>query len=127
MTGKIHIVHYSEATVILIRKKKKGVFSLIRVGLEASTVSIDLAVLCSEGDGCLLPLAPCLYSACLSFAVRLCSDRVSLIQECIRQSPTCYKQSTQLLGLAELLRVAGMFSVPDLEQGFCVVLVTILG
>ncbi|XP_036080545.1 neuroblastoma-amplified sequence isoform X2 [Rousettus aegyptiacus] len=43
----------------------------------------------------------------LPLQVRLCSDRVSLIQECIRQSPTCYKQSTQLLGLAELLRVAG--------------------
>ncbi|XP_006910303.1 neuroblastoma-amplified sequence isoform X1 [Pteropus alecto] len=43
----------------------------------------------------------------LPLQVRLCSDRVSLIQECICQSPTCYKQSAQLLGLAELLRVAG--------------------
>ncbi|KAK2092028.1 hypothetical protein P7K49_028556 [Saguinus oedipus] len=40
-------------------------------------------------------------------AVRLCPDRISLIKECISQSPTCYKQSTKLLGLAELLRVAG--------------------
>ncbi|XP_012508523.1 PREDICTED: neuroblastoma-amplified sequence [Propithecus coquereli] len=39
--------------------------------------------------------------------VRLCSDRISLIKECISHSPTCYKQSAKLLGLAELLRVAG--------------------
>ncbi|XP_019512177.1 PREDICTED: neuroblastoma-amplified sequence [Hipposideros armiger] len=43
----------------------------------------------------------------LPLQVRLCSDRVSLIKECIYQSPTCYKQSAKLLGLAELLRVAG--------------------
>ncbi|XP_016080231.1 PREDICTED: neuroblastoma-amplified sequence [Miniopterus natalensis] len=43
----------------------------------------------------------------LPLQVRLCSDRVGLIKECICQSPTCYKQSTKLLGLAELLRVAG--------------------
>lgn len=42
-----------------------------------------------------------------SFAVRLCSDRVGLIKECICQAPTCYKQAAKLLGLAELLRVAG--------------------
>uniref|UniRef100_H0WZ37 NBAS subunit of NRZ tethering complex n=1 Tax=Otolemur garnettii TaxID=30611 RepID=H0WZ37_OTOGA len=43
----------------------------------------------------------------LPLQVRLCSDRISLIKECISQSPTCYKQSAKLLGLAELLRVAG--------------------
>ncbi|XP_066242241.1 NBAS subunit of NRZ tethering complex [Saccopteryx leptura] len=43
----------------------------------------------------------------LPLQVRLCSDRLSLIKECIFQSPTCYKQSAKLLGLAELLRVAG--------------------
>lgn len=43
----------------------------------------------------------------LPLQVRLCSDRLGLIKECICQSPTCYKQSTKLLGLAELLRVAG--------------------
>uniref|UniRef100_A0A2K5CEZ1 NBAS subunit of NRZ tethering complex n=1 Tax=Aotus nancymaae TaxID=37293 RepID=A0A2K5CEZ1_AOTNA len=43
----------------------------------------------------------------LPLQVRLCPDRISLIEECISQSPTCYKQSTKLLGLAELLRVAG--------------------
>ncbi|KAL0620506.1 Neuroblastoma-amplified sequence [Plecturocebus cupreus] len=43
----------------------------------------------------------------LPLQVRLCPDRISLIKECISQSPTCYKQSTKLLGLAELLRVAG--------------------
>ncbi|XP_062934225.1 NBAS subunit of NRZ tethering complex isoform X2 [Cynocephalus volans] len=43
----------------------------------------------------------------LPLQVRLCTDRISLIKECISQSPTCYKQSTKLLGLAELLRVAG--------------------
>ena len=43
------------------------------------------------------------------FVVRLCSDRIGLIKECICQSPMCYKQSTKLLGLAELLRVAGKF------------------
>ncbi|XP_032209159.1 neuroblastoma-amplified sequence isoform X2 [Mustela erminea] len=43
----------------------------------------------------------------LPLQVRLCSDRISLIKECLQQSPTCYKQSAKLLGLAELLRVAG--------------------
>ncbi|XP_032285991.1 neuroblastoma-amplified sequence isoform X1 [Phoca vitulina] len=43
----------------------------------------------------------------LPLQVRLCSDRISFIKECICQSPTCYKQSAKLLGLAELLRVAG--------------------
>ncbi|XP_023558187.1 neuroblastoma-amplified sequence isoform X2 [Octodon degus] len=43
----------------------------------------------------------------LPLQVRLCTDRISLIKECILQSPTCYKQSAKLLGLAELLRVAG--------------------
>ncbi|XP_036737524.2 NBAS subunit of NRZ tethering complex isoform X2 [Manis pentadactyla] len=43
----------------------------------------------------------------LPLQVRLCSDRISLIKECICQSPTCYKQSAKLLGLSELLRVAG--------------------
>uniref|UniRef100_A0A8D2E262 NBAS subunit of NRZ tethering complex n=1 Tax=Sciurus vulgaris TaxID=55149 RepID=A0A8D2E262_SCIVU len=43
----------------------------------------------------------------LPLQVRLCSDRISLIKECISQSPTCYKQSAKVLGLAELLRVAG--------------------
>ncbi|XP_042637798.1 neuroblastoma-amplified sequence [Orycteropus afer afer] len=43
----------------------------------------------------------------LPLQVRLFSDRIGLIKECISQSPTCYKQSAKLLGLAELLRVAG--------------------
>ncbi|XP_052042051.1 NBAS subunit of NRZ tethering complex isoform X3 [Apodemus sylvaticus] len=43
----------------------------------------------------------------LPLQVRLCSDRITLIQECVSQSPTCYKQSAKLLGLAGLLRVAG--------------------
>ncbi|XP_063110384.1 NBAS subunit of NRZ tethering complex isoform X3 [Cavia porcellus] len=43
----------------------------------------------------------------LPLQVRLRADRISLIKECILQSPTCYKQSAKLLGLAELLRVAG--------------------
>ncbi|XP_040848780.1 neuroblastoma-amplified sequence isoform X2 [Ochotona curzoniae] len=43
----------------------------------------------------------------LPLQVRLCSDRISLIKECISQSPTCYRQSSKLLSLAELLRVAG--------------------
>ncbi|XP_054977538.1 NBAS subunit of NRZ tethering complex [Sorex araneus] len=43
----------------------------------------------------------------LPLQVRLCSDRLGLIKECICQSPTCYKQSAKLLGLAELLRIAG--------------------
>ncbi|KAM6149969.1 NBAS subunit of NRZ tethering complex [Erethizon dorsatum] len=43
----------------------------------------------------------------LPLQVRLCADRISLIKECISRSPTCYKQSAKLLGLAELLRVAG--------------------
>ncbi|KAM9201405.1 NBAS subunit of NRZ tethering complex [Dugong dugon] len=43
----------------------------------------------------------------LPLQVRLFSDRIGLIKECISQSPTCYKQAAKLLGLAELLRVAG--------------------
>ncbi|XP_029794135.1 neuroblastoma-amplified sequence isoform X3 [Suricata suricatta] len=43
----------------------------------------------------------------LPLQVRLCSDRLGLIKECICQSPTCYRQSAKLLGLADLLRVAG--------------------
>ncbi|XP_069925849.1 NBAS subunit of NRZ tethering complex isoform X1 [Oryctolagus cuniculus] len=43
----------------------------------------------------------------LPLQVRLRSNRISLIKECISQSPTCYKQSSKLLSLAELLRVAG--------------------
>ncbi|XP_072498758.1 NBAS subunit of NRZ tethering complex [Notamacropus eugenii] len=43
----------------------------------------------------------------LPLQVRLCSDRLSLIKECISQAPTCYKQSAKLLGLANLLQVAG--------------------
>ncbi|XP_033611926.1 neuroblastoma-amplified sequence isoform X1 [Fukomys damarensis] len=43
----------------------------------------------------------------LPLQVRLCTDRISLIKECISQSPMCYRQSAKLLSLAELLRVAG--------------------
>ncbi|XP_066468045.1 NBAS subunit of NRZ tethering complex isoform X2 [Tiliqua scincoides] len=43
----------------------------------------------------------------LPLQVRLCSDRLSLIKECLLQLPTNYKQSAKLLGLANLLRVAG--------------------
>ncbi|XP_036405464.1 neuroblastoma-amplified sequence isoform X2 [Megalops cyprinoides] len=43
----------------------------------------------------------------LPLQVRLRSDRLTLIEECIRQCPTAYKQSTVLLGLARQLRVAG--------------------
>ncbi|TNM95023.1 hypothetical protein fugu_017782 [Takifugu bimaculatus] len=39
--------------------------------------------------------------------VRLCSDRLSLIEECIAHCSTAFKQSTTLLSLASLLRVAG--------------------
>ncbi|XP_027711429.1 neuroblastoma-amplified sequence isoform X1 [Vombatus ursinus] len=43
----------------------------------------------------------------LPLQVRLCPDRLSIIEECIAQAPTCYKQSAKLLGLASLLQVAG--------------------
>ncbi|KAJ1149646.1 hypothetical protein NDU88_002451 [Pleurodeles waltl] len=43
----------------------------------------------------------------LPLQVRLCTDRLSLIKKCIAQCPTNYKQSTKLLTLANLLRVAG--------------------
>lgn len=43
----------------------------------------------------------------LSPPVRLRSDRLSLVEECIAQCSTAYKQSTTLLNLASLLRVAG--------------------
>ncbi|XP_024408243.2 NBAS subunit of NRZ tethering complex [Desmodus rotundus] len=51
----------------------------------------------------------------LPLQVRLCSDRVGLIKECICQAPTCYKQAAKLLDLAELLRVAG--EDPDERRG----------
>ncbi|XP_060709523.1 NBAS subunit of NRZ tethering complex isoform X1 [Hemiscyllium ocellatum] len=43
----------------------------------------------------------------LPMQVRMCSDRLRLIKECITQCPTAYKQSKKLLILADLLRVAG--------------------
>uniref|UniRef100_A0A8C4GVG0 NBAS subunit of NRZ tethering complex n=1 Tax=Dicentrarchus labrax TaxID=13489 RepID=A0A8C4GVG0_DICLA len=43
----------------------------------------------------------------LPLQVRLRSDRLSLIEECIAYCSTAYKQSTTLLNLASLLRVAG--------------------
>ncbi|KAL6485772.1 hypothetical protein MHYP_G00051640 [Metynnis hypsauchen] len=43
----------------------------------------------------------------LPLQVRLRDDRLSLIKECISQCPNAYKQSTLLLELARLLRVAG--------------------
>uniref|UniRef100_A0A1A7XPK9 Neuroblastoma amplified sequence n=1 Tax=Iconisemion striatum TaxID=60296 RepID=A0A1A7XPK9_9TELE len=43
----------------------------------------------------------------LPLQVRLRSDRLSLIEECIARCPTAYKQSTTLLSLASLLRVSG--------------------
>ncbi|XP_051471909.1 NBAS subunit of NRZ tethering complex isoform X2 [Apus apus] len=43
----------------------------------------------------------------LPLQVRLCSDRLSLIQDCLAQTSTNYKQPAKLLGLANLLRVAG--------------------
>uniref|UniRef100_A0A665VUY1 Neuroblastoma-amplified sequence N-terminal domain-containing protein n=1 Tax=Echeneis naucrates TaxID=173247 RepID=A0A665VUY1_ECHNA len=43
----------------------------------------------------------------LPLQVRLRSDRLSLIEECIAHCATAYKQSATLLSLATLLRVAG--------------------
>ncbi|KAJ8275215.1 hypothetical protein COCON_G00098400 [Conger conger] len=43
----------------------------------------------------------------LPLQVRLRRDRLSLIEECFAACPTAYRQSTVLLGLAGLLRVAG--------------------
>uniref|UniRef100_A0A673CVH2 NBAS subunit of NRZ tethering complex n=1 Tax=Sphaeramia orbicularis TaxID=375764 RepID=A0A673CVH2_9TELE len=43
----------------------------------------------------------------LPLQVRLRSDRLSLIEECIAHCSTAYRQSTTLLNLASLLRVAG--------------------
>ncbi|NXY05652.1 NBAS protein, partial [Pteruthius melanotis] len=43
----------------------------------------------------------------LPLQVRLCSDRLSLIKDCLAQMSTSYKQSAKILELANLLRVAG--------------------
>ncbi|XP_077167102.1 NBAS subunit of NRZ tethering complex isoform X2 [Paroedura picta] len=43
----------------------------------------------------------------LPLQVRLSSDRLSLIKECLSQLPNNYRQSARLLELADLLRVAG--------------------
>lgn len=48
------------------------------------------------------------HTPLLCLPVRLCSDRLSLIEECIAHCSTAYKQSTTLLSLASLLRVAGI-------------------
>ncbi|XP_015247730.1 PREDICTED: neuroblastoma-amplified sequence [Cyprinodon variegatus] len=48
------------------------------------------------------------FSVCiLPLQVRLRSNRLSLIEECITQCSTAYKQSATLLNLASLLRVSG--------------------
>ncbi|XP_030054710.1 NBAS subunit of NRZ tethering complex [Microcaecilia unicolor] len=43
----------------------------------------------------------------LPLQVRLCTDRLGLIKNCIAERPTNYKQSAKFLSLASLLRVAG--------------------
>ncbi|XP_063079339.1 NBAS subunit of NRZ tethering complex [Engraulis encrasicolus] len=43
----------------------------------------------------------------LPLQVRLCEERLSLIKDCVAQSPYAYRQATTLLELARLLRVAG--------------------
>uniref|UniRef100_A0A8C5QYE1 NBAS subunit of NRZ tethering complex n=1 Tax=Leptobrachium leishanense TaxID=445787 RepID=A0A8C5QYE1_9ANUR len=43
----------------------------------------------------------------LPLQVRLCSNRLSLIKQCVAQCHTSYKQPAKLLALATLLRVAG--------------------
>ncbi|XP_060044395.1 NBAS subunit of NRZ tethering complex [Erinaceus europaeus] len=53
----------------------------------------------------------------LPLQVRLCSDRIGLVKECISQCPTCYRQAAKLLGLAELLRVAGMLFAATAREG----------
>lgn len=55
---------------------------------------------------CLTALPPS-ASLLSPLPVRLRSDRLSLIEECIAHCSTAYKQSTTLLNLASLLRVAG--------------------
>uniref|UniRef100_A0A673GLC1 NBAS subunit of NRZ tethering complex n=1 Tax=Sinocyclocheilus rhinocerous TaxID=307959 RepID=A0A673GLC1_9TELE len=47
------------------------------------------------------------FISVLPLQVHLRTDRLSLIKECISQCPTAYRQSTLLLSLARLLRVAG--------------------
>ncbi|NXY87208.1 NBAS protein, partial [Alcedo cyanopectus] len=43
----------------------------------------------------------------LPLQVRLCSDRLSLLKDCLAQAPANYRQAAKLLALATLLRVAG--------------------
>ncbi|XP_076977337.1 uncharacterized protein LOC143650444 [Tamandua tetradactyla] len=49
--------------------------------------------------------------------VRLYSDQIGLIKECISQSPRCYRQSTKFLDLAELLRVAVVRAIFETNPG----------
>nr|CAD7425182.1 unnamed protein product [Timema monikensis] len=44
---------------------------------------------------------------CLQETVRLCDDRMRLIEACVRNKPKAYRQCVRLLKLAEKLRVAG--------------------
>uniref|UniRef100_A0A674NUU7 NBAS subunit of NRZ tethering complex n=1 Tax=Takifugu rubripes TaxID=31033 RepID=A0A674NUU7_TAKRU len=53
----------------------------------------------------------------LPLQVRLCSDRLSLIEECIAHCSTAFKQSTTLLSLASLLRVAGTQDFSETRKG----------
>lgn len=96
-------VIYSEATIILTFLKVVS-FTPYWPGGQHSSHSISLSLVREVMYPSLMPV---IWS--LSPTVRLHSDRLNLIKECLCQSPTCYKQSAKLLGLAELLRVAGTF------------------
>jgi len=79
----------------------------------------QLSLGCFSDDVVILILSILLNKKCISETlrqslthtllptVRLCSDRLGLIKDCLSQLPTNYKQSAKLLGLANLLRVAG--------------------
>lgn len=43
----------------------------------------------------------------LNILVRLCEDKMSLIEDCLKLDPNAYMASHKLLKLATLLRIAG--------------------
>lgn len=68
-----------------------------------------LIIICNRMNRALaITILTPLPSAFLVFPpVRLRSNRLSLVEECIARCSTAYKQSTTLLNLASLLRVSG--------------------
>lgn len=81
-------------------------FPQLSLGCFSDVVILTLSILLNKKCISEVRLRQSLTHTLLT-TVRLCSDRLGLIKDCLSQLPTNYKQSAKLLGLANLLRVAG--------------------